>query len=81
MRTTYDATGLEQAAASTRRASNVFKRSWDALQERRKRHALRATLCNLSDAGLMDIGLTRGEIDYVVLNSSIGSASRPVASE
>jgi uncharacterized protein YjiS (DUF1127 family) len=59
------------AAVSTRRGSNVFKRYWNALQERRKRDRLRASLCNLSDVGLMDIGITRGEVDYVVLNPSI----------
>ena len=46
-------------------------RYWHALQERRKRHRLRANLCNLSDVELMDIGITRGEVDYVVLNLSI----------
>jgi uncharacterized protein YjiS (DUF1127 family) len=71
MSATYIATGLAQAAVSTRRASNVFKRYRNALQERRKRHRLRANLCNLSDVGLMDIGITRGEVDYVVLNPSI----------
>lgn len=28
-------------------------------------------MCNLSDVELMDIGITRGEADYVVLNLSI----------
>ncbi|MGB6588576.1 MAG: DUF1127 domain-containing protein, partial [Pseudolabrys sp.] len=33
--------------------------------ERRKRQRLRATLCDLSDRELMDIGTARGEIDYI----------------
>jgi uncharacterized protein YjiS (DUF1127 family) len=55
-------------------------RYWDALQERRKRHRLRINLCNLSDVELMDIGITRGEVDFVVLNLSIdarGARSTP----
>ncbi len=71
MNTTYSTTGLAQTTASTRHVSSVFKRCWDALQERRKRQRLRADLHNLNDFELMDIGITRGEIDYVVLNRSI----------
>jgi uncharacterized protein YjiS (DUF1127 family) len=70
MSTTYGATGLGQTAASTRRVSNL-KRYWGALLERRKRRRLRATLWDLSDRELMDIGTTRSEMDYVVLNRSI----------
>jgi uncharacterized protein YjiS (DUF1127 family) len=71
MNTACGATWLEQTTASTRRVSSFFKRYRDALQERRKRQRLRADLCNLNDLELMDIGITRGEIDYVVLNRSI----------
>ena len=38
---------------------------WSAFQEWRKRRRLLANLCNLSDRELMDIGITRSEIDYV----------------
>ena len=65
MSTTYGATGLGQIAASTRRVSSFFKSYWGAFQERRKRQRLRATLCDLSDRELMDIGITRSEIDYL----------------
>jgi uncharacterized protein YjiS (DUF1127 family) len=68
MSTTYDATGVRQTAASTRRVSSFFKRYWGAFQEQRERKRLRATLCDLSDRELMDIGTTRGEIDYVASN-------------
>ena len=71
MSTTYGATGLGQTAASTGRVSSFFKRYWSAFQERRKCQRLRATLCDLSDRELMDIGATRGEIDYVASHRGI----------
>ena len=71
MSTTYGATGLGQTAVSRRRVSSFFKRYWGAFQERRIRQRLRATLCDLSDRELMDIGTTRGEIDYVASNRDI----------
>ncbi len=37
---------------------------WNAFQEWRKRQRL-ANLCYLSDRELMDIGITRSEIDYL----------------
>jgi uncharacterized protein YjiS (DUF1127 family) len=67
MSTTYGATGSGQTAVS-RRVSSFFKTYWSAFQEQRKRQRLRATLCDLSDRELMDIGTTRGEIDYVASN-------------
>ena len=70
MSTTYGATGLGQTAASTRRVSSFFWRYWDAFQERRERQRLQAVLYDLSDRELMDIGATRGEIDYVASNRS-----------
>jgi uncharacterized protein YjiS (DUF1127 family) len=71
MSTTYGAAGLGQTAVSTRRVSSFFKRYWGALQEQQKRQRLRVTLCDLSDRDLMDIGTTRGEIDYVASNRGI----------
>ena len=71
MSTTYGATGLGQTSASTLRVSSLFKRYWVAFQERRSRQRLRATLGDLSDRELMDIGTTRGEIDYVASNRDI----------
>jgi uncharacterized protein YjiS (DUF1127 family) len=71
MSTIYGATGLGQMAASTQRVSSFFWRYWDAFQERRERQRLQATLYDLSDRELMDIGTTRGEIDYVASNRSI----------
>ena len=71
MSTIYGATGLGQTAALAYRVSSFFKRCWDDCQKRRERHRLRATLSDLSDRELMDIGTTRGEIDYVASNRSI----------
>jgi uncharacterized protein YjiS (DUF1127 family) len=46
---------------------------WDAFQQWRKRERLQGQLCNLTDRELMDIGITRGEIENVALNHSISS--------
>jgi uncharacterized protein YjiS (DUF1127 family) len=64
-----DAAGL--AAASTRSLLSLLKRYWRAFQERRRRQSLRATLHDMSDRELMDIGLTRGEIDYIAPHRAI----------
>jgi uncharacterized protein YjiS (DUF1127 family) len=71
MSTTYGATGLGQTSASTRRVSSLFKRYWGSFQEQRKRERVRADLSCLNDLELMDIGITRGEIDYVAANRTI----------
>ncbi len=71
MNTAQGATWLEQTSASTRRVSSLFWRYWGAFQERRKRQRLQATLRDLSDRELMDIGTTRGEIDYVASQRGI----------
>ncbi len=68
MSTTFSATGLGQSAVWTRRVSSFFKTYLGAFQERRKRQRLIANLSDLSDRELMDIGTTRGEIDYVASN-------------
>jgi uncharacterized protein YjiS (DUF1127 family) len=74
MSTTYGAAVLRQTAASTRRVSSFFWRYWGAFQERRKerrkRQRERAELHRLNDYELTDIGMTRGEIEYVVSNRS-----------
>ena len=71
MNTTYSATDLAQKTASTRRVSSAFKNFWGAFQEWRKWERLRADFCNLSDRELMDIGIRRGDVDYVASNRSI----------
>src|SRR5260370_31047651 len=71
MNTAHSAIGLEGMTGSTRRVANFFKRYWGAFQERRKRERLRADLSDLNDWELQDIGITRGEIDYIASNRSI----------
>jgi uncharacterized protein YjiS (DUF1127 family) len=48
---------------------SLIRRYWRAFQERRQRS--RDTLQDLSDRELMDIGLTRGEIDYITPERAI----------
>jgi uncharacterized protein YjiS (DUF1127 family) len=70
MSTIYDATGLGLAAVSTRPVFSLFRGYWDAFQERRKQARLRGALDDLNDRELGDIGIARGEIDYVAANRS-----------
>jgi len=58
-------------AIARRQVYSPLETYWNAFQAWRKRQRLRATLCDLSDRELMDIGTTRGEIDYVASNRSI----------
>jgi uncharacterized protein YjiS (DUF1127 family) len=52
-------------ATSARSVLSLLKRYWRAFQERYQRERLRATLHGLSDRELMDIGVTRAEIDCI----------------
>lgn len=52
-----------QTAASTQRALSILKRYCSVFQKWRQRDKLRDTLCSLSDQKLVDIGITRDEID------------------
>jgi uncharacterized protein YjiS (DUF1127 family) len=63
MSTAHSAVGLAQTTNSTQILSSFLKRCLVAFRERRKRGLLQAELCNLSDRGLMDIGITRSEIE------------------
>ena len=58
-------------AASTRSVLSLLKGYWRAFQERRQRERLRVSLHDLSDRELMDIGLTPGDIDYIVAHQAI----------
>lgn len=57
------------AAASTRSVLGLLRRVWLVFQERRRNQRL--TLQDLSDRELMDIGLTRSEIDYLTPQRAI----------
>ena len=71
MNTAHGAARLEQTFTSTRHVSGFFWRCWEAFRQRRERRRLRAALYELNDAELQDIGIARGEIDYVASNRSI----------
>jgi uncharacterized protein YjiS (DUF1127 family) len=71
MSTTHGTTWLERTSGPTRHVASFIWKCWDAFQERRERQKLRATLSDLSDGELMDIGTTRGEIDYVASHRGI----------
>ncbi len=71
MSTTHSITWRERTSISTRSISSFIWKCWDAFRERRERQKLRAILSNLSDTELMDIGTTRGEIDYVASHPGI----------
>jgi uncharacterized protein YjiS (DUF1127 family) len=71
MSTIHDVTELGRTTASTRNVCGWLKEYWDAFQQRRRRAGLRAVLYDLSDRELQDLGITRGEIDYVALNRPI----------
>ncbi|RXG84086.1 DUF1127 domain-containing protein [Bradyrhizobium zhanjiangense] len=68
MSTIFQTTGLVQTTVPQRRNISPFKNWWFAFQEWRTWERLRRDLCKLSDQELMDIGITYGEIDYVVSN-------------
>ena len=71
MYTALGAAELKQATKSTQRVSNFLGSCWGAFQQWRKRDRLRTELYGLNDRELMDIGITRGEIDYFASNRSI----------
>jgi len=58
-------------AASTRSVLSLLKGYWRAFQERRQRRRLRASLHDLSDRELLDIGVTRAEIDCIAAHRAI----------
>ena len=70
MNTIHGTAGLGPATAK-RQVYSPLETYWNAFQEWRKRQRLRATLCDLNDRELQDIGIARGEVDYVASNRSI----------
>ena len=68
MSTIYGTAGLGPATAKRRAVYSPLEAYWNAFQEWRKRERLRSQLCLLTDSELMDIGITRSEIDYVASN-------------
>jgi uncharacterized protein YjiS (DUF1127 family) len=70
MSTLHGITELGPATAK-RQVYSPFEKYWIAFLEWRKRDRLRTQLCHLTDSELADIGITRGEIDYVACNRSV----------
>jgi uncharacterized protein YjiS (DUF1127 family) len=56
---------------STRNVLSLLKRYWRAFGEWRQRQSSRTTLHDLSDRELMDIGVTRDEIDHIARHRAI----------
>ena len=71
MSTIHEITKLQHQATTNLQVYSPLEAYWKAFQEWRKRRKLQAELCRLTDSELMDIGVTRGEIDYVASNHSI----------
>jgi len=61
-------------ATAKRQYYSPLEAYWDIFWEWRKRERLRTELRRLTDDELMDIGIARGEIDYVVSNQLIDPA-------
>jgi uncharacterized protein YjiS (DUF1127 family) len=58
-------------ASAKRQVYSPLETYWNAFQEWRKREKLRTQLRRLTDSELADIGITRGEIDYVASHRGI----------
>jgi len=46
-------------------------RYWLAFQDSRRRRRLRVSLCDLSEAQLMDIGLAQNDIDHIAAHRAL----------
>ena len=70
MRTTFDQPVKLQQTAATRSIASLLARQWDAFWARRQRASIHAALSDMSNRELQDIGIARGEIDYVASKTS-----------
>lgn len=71
MATTYNASTSRQTFAPLRLGLSFFGDRFAALLEWYGRREIRGRLLSLSDRELHDIGISRGEIDYVASNPDI----------
>ena len=62
-------------ATARRQVYSPLEAYWNAFLEWRKRDRLRTQLCHLTDSELADIGITRGEIDYVASHRDVDPRS------
>jgi uncharacterized protein YjiS (DUF1127 family) len=78
MSTIHGATELRQVTAK-RQVYSPLEIYWDTFQQWCKRERLRTQLCQLTERELTDIGITRGEIDYIASQSGPATSARPGA--
>ncbi|HEV2155480.1 DUF1127 domain-containing protein [Bradyrhizobium sp.] len=71
MATTYDVSSPRQTFVPVRPGLGPLANCYAALREWRERRRLRARLSELSDMALHDIGISRGEIDYIAANRDV----------
>ncbi|MEH2494605.1 uncharacterized protein YjiS (DUF1127 family) [Bradyrhizobium sp. AZCC 1678] len=76
MRTVQEITNLRHPTTADRPVYSPLEAYWKAFQEWRKRRRLQTELCRLTDSELMDIGITRIEIDCVAPNRGIVTPHR-----
>ena len=60
-------------SASGPNVLDLLEQYWLAFRDRRQRARGRASLHRMSDRELMDIGVTRAEIDYITAHQAHGS--------
>ena len=77
MATSCNVSGPRQTFVPVRLGLSLFDKCRAAFVERRERQRIRAMLLDLSDRELNDVGISRGEIEYLALNRDIDS-SHPV---
>jgi len=65
MNTAHGAAEFGHTTDSDWRLVSSLTSCWVAVQQWRRRGRRQAELCNLSDRALTDIGIMRGEIEYV----------------
>jgi uncharacterized protein YjiS (DUF1127 family) len=71
MDTPYNVSGSRQTFVPVQLGLSLFGKCRAALVEWRERQRIRAMLLDLSDRELRDIGISRGEIDYLASNRDI----------
>jgi uncharacterized protein YjiS (DUF1127 family) len=71
MATAYNVSTSRQTSAPIRLGLSLFGNCCAALCEWYERHRIQARLFDLSERELHDIGISRGEIDYVASNRDI----------
>ena len=62
----HSAAGLRYTTDSSSRVVGFLTRCWAVFQEWRERGRSEVELCSLSDAALMDLGVARGEIEFLI---------------